>query len=197
MRRVSVHVAPLPPGEGAAARAVAFFLDNGPSLTVGEAEDVPASDELRQLHGELKAAQEAALAGRIGHEAALQELRAGNEELQSLNEEYRSTAEELETSKEELQSINEELQTVNAELKVKLATISAAHDDLQNLTTSSEIVLVTDADCAPPPGWARTKAASFSAPETGLVCGLLCSQNLEVVPAEEHEGVGWAARGGS
>ena len=32
---------------------------------------------------------------------------------------------------------------------------------------------------------------------TGLVCGLLCSQYLEVVPAEEHEGVGWAARGGS
>ena len=139
IRRVSVHVALVPTGEGAAPRATVYFLDNGPGQATDLEEDPPPQDELRHLHDALKAAQEAALAGRIGHETALQELRASNEELQSLNEEYRSTAEELETSKEELQSINEELHTVNGELKTKLSVISAAHDDLQNLTASSEI----------------------------------------------------------
>ncbi len=138
-RRVSLYVAPLPAGEGSAPRAIVYFLDSGPGSPEGGEEPMRPPDELQHLHGELKAAQEAELAGRIRHESALQELRASNEELQSLNEEYRSTAEELETSKEELQSINEELQTVNAELKSKLGIISAAHNDLQNLTASSEI----------------------------------------------------------
>jgi two-component system CheB/CheR fusion protein len=65
-------------------------------------------------------------------------LRASNEELQSINEECRSTAEELETSKEELQSINEELQTLNNELKLKLVAVSRAHNDLQNLMSSTD-----------------------------------------------------------
>ena len=137
-RRVSLHVAPLPIEEGGAPRAIVYFLDSGPGRTEEAAEGAPA-DELQHLHSELKVVQEAELAGRIRSESAVQELRASNEELQSLNEEYRSTAEELEASKEELQSINEELQTVNAELKSKLAIISAAHNDLQNLTASSEI----------------------------------------------------------
>ena len=146
-RRVSVQVVPQAAEEGASARALVFFLDGGPSQASDAAPALPAPDELRQLHTELKAAQETVLAGRLGYEAALQELRASNEELQSLNEEYRSTAEELETSKEELQSINEELQTVNAELKSKLSTLSVAHDDLQNLTASSEIgTLFLDTD---------------------------------------------------
>lgn len=102
---------------------------------------------MRRLHAELKAAQEGALASRLQHEAAVEDLSAANEELQSLNEEYRSTAEELETSKEELQSINEEIQTVNAELKSKLAIVSTAHNDLINLTASSEIgTLFLDSD---------------------------------------------------
>ena len=139
IHRVLVHVVPVPTGEGAAPRALVYFLDSGLGRVADPEEGPPPQDELLHLHDALKAAQEAALAGRIGHEAALQELRASNEELQSLNEEYRSTAEELETSKEELQSINEELHTVNAELKNKLFVLSAAHDDLQNLTSSSEI----------------------------------------------------------
>lgn len=138
-RRVSLHVAPLPTVEGASRRAMVYFLDTGPSSADSTNEHAPPPDELQHLHSELKAAQEAELAGRLRHESVVQELRASNEELQSLNEEYRSTAEELETSKEELQSINEELQTVNAELKSKLGIISAAHNDLQNLTASSEI----------------------------------------------------------
>lgn len=138
-RRIAMHVAPLQAGEGAAPRAVVYFLDSGPGQTGSSDGSATPPDELRHLHSELKVAQEAELAGRIRHESAVQELRASNEELQSLNEEYRSTAEELETSKEELQSINEELQTVNAELKSKLGMISAAHNDLRNLTDSSEI----------------------------------------------------------
>lgn len=138
-RRVSLHIAPLPVTEGIAPRALVYFLDSGPGQGDGDDATAPPTDELQHLHSELKVAQEAELAGRMRHESAVQELRASNEELQSLNEEYRSTAEELETSKEELQSINEELQTVNAELKSKLGIISAAHNDLQNLTASSEI----------------------------------------------------------
>ncbi len=138
-RRVSLHVAPLPIDQGAAPRAIVYFLDSGPGRTEADGDSVAPTDELQHLHNELKVAQEAELAGRLRNESAVQELRASNEELQSLNEEYRSTAEELETSKEELQSINEELQTVNAELKSKLGIISEAHNDLQNLTASSEI----------------------------------------------------------
>ncbi|MGB3626019.1 MAG: PAS domain-containing protein, partial [Henriciella sp.] len=96
-------------------------------------------DEVRRLHTELKAAQEALVGSRSEHETAIEDLRAANEELQSINEEYRSTSEELETSKEELQSMNEELQTVNSELKIKLESISTAHSDLQNLTAATEI----------------------------------------------------------
>lgn len=40
------------------------------------------------------------------------------------------------------------------------------------VTTTAELVLVTDADCAAPPLWARTKAAPFADAATGLVCGL-------------------------
>jgi two-component system CheB/CheR fusion protein len=118
-----------------------FFIDGGPAEKPDQADAAPEvkPDELRRLHAELKAAQEALVASRQNHEISIQELRAANEELQSINEEYRSTSEELETSKEELQSINEELQTVNAELKSKLQAISAAHDDLQNLTAATEI----------------------------------------------------------
>ena len=39
-------------------------------------------------------------------------------------------------------------------------------------TTAAEIVLVTDADCAAPPLWARATAAAFADPSVGLVCGL-------------------------
>ncbi|HEX9951311.1 MAG TPA: glycosyltransferase [Rubricoccaceae bacterium] len=38
-------------------------------------------------------------------------------------------------------------------------------------TTRAEIVLVTDADCAAPPLWARATAAPFADPDVGLVCG--------------------------
>lgn len=34
------------------------------------------------------------------------------------------------------------------------------------------LLLVTDADCRPPPGWAHHLASQFQDPETGVVCGL-------------------------
>ncbi len=46
----------------------------------------------------------------------------------------------------------------------------ALHEAIE--TTGAEIVLVTDADCAAPPLWARSKAAAFADPDVGLVCGL-------------------------
>ena len=38
--------------------------------------------------------------------------------------------------------------------------------------TTSDLVLVTDADCAPIPTWVRTTAARFADPDAGVVCGL-------------------------
>jgi two-component system CheB/CheR fusion protein len=66
-------------------------------------------------------------------ETTNEELKSTNEEMQSVNEELQSTNEELETSKEELQSVNEELSTVNAELRDKVADLSRADNDMNNL----------------------------------------------------------------
>jgi len=139
-RRVSVHVAPAPTEGRFDAQALVFFLDSGPvAEDEFDAEMDAHPEEVRRLHAELKAVQEALVASRSGHDATIEDLRAANEELQSTNEEYRSTAEELETSREELQSINEELRTLNAELKSKFEGLSTAHSDLQNLTAATEI----------------------------------------------------------
>ena len=147
-RRVAIHVAPAPTEERFDAQALVFFLDSGPVAEdelEGEVEAHP--EEVRRLHAELKAVQEALVASRSGHDATIEDLRAANEELQSTNEEYRSTAEELETSREELQSINEELRAVNAELKSKFEGLATAHSDLQNLTAATEIgTLFLDGD---------------------------------------------------
>jgi two-component system CheB/CheR fusion protein len=72
-------------------------------------------------------------------ETANEELKSSNEEMQSVNEELQSTNEELETSKEELQSVNEELATVNAELQVKVADLSRANNDMNNLLAGTGI----------------------------------------------------------
>ena len=138
---VALHVAPAREGDQTVAgRALVFFMDLGkapPDEQIPEVEN--GRGEIKRLRQELTAAQDRLSAGQREFEQATQDLRAANEELQSINEEYRSTAEELETSKEELQSINEELQTVNGELKSKLEAISTAHNDLENLVTSTDI----------------------------------------------------------
>jgi len=72
-------------------------------------------------------------------ETSNEELRSAHEEMQSVNEEMQSTNEELETSKEELQSVNEELATVNGELQTKVADLSRANNDMQNLLSGTGI----------------------------------------------------------
>jgi len=68
-----------------------------------------------------------------------EELESSTEEMQSVNEELQSTNEELETSKEELQSLNEELGTVNVELHNKVADLSRANNDMNNLLAGTGI----------------------------------------------------------
>ena len=72
-------------------------------------------------------------------ETSNEELKSANEEMQSINEEMQSTNEELETSKEELQSVNEELATVNAELQGKVADLSHANNDMNNLLAGTGV----------------------------------------------------------
>ena len=71
--------------------------------------------------------------------SAVEELGVSNEEMQSANEELQSTNEELETSREELQSVNEELITVNSELGQKIAELSHANDDMNNMLAGTDI----------------------------------------------------------
>ena len=75
-------------------------------------------------------------------ETSNEELKSSNEEMQSVNEELQSTNEELETSKEELQSVNEELTTVNIELQNKVADLSRANNDQNNLLAGTGIATV-------------------------------------------------------
>ena len=72
-------------------------------------------------------------------ESSSEELKSSNEEMQSVNEELQSTNEELETSKEELQSVNEELATVNTELQNKVADLSQANNDMNNLLAGTGV----------------------------------------------------------
>ena len=75
-------------------------------------------------------------------ETSNEELKSSNEEMQSVNEELQSTNEELETSKEEMQSVNEELSTVNSELQIKMADLSQANNDMNNLLAGTGIATV-------------------------------------------------------
>jgi two-component system CheB/CheR fusion protein len=91
------------------------------------------------LKQELRAKEEYLQTTNEELEASNEELKSSNEEMQSVNEELQSTNEELETSKEELQSINEELDTVNNELQTKLADLSRANNDMNNLLSGTGI----------------------------------------------------------
>jgi len=107
------------------------LADNGPST------DIEARvDALKQ---ELQAKEEYLKASNEELETANEELKSSNEEMQSMNEELQSTNEELETSKEELQSVNEELATVNSELQTKVADLTRANNDMNNLLAGTGI----------------------------------------------------------
>jgi two-component system CheB/CheR fusion protein len=110
----------------------ATVAENGLSSADAEAciealkQELRAKDEyLQNTHEELESSNE--------------ELKSSNEEMQSVNEELQSTNEELETSKEELQSVNEELVTVNNELQTKVADLSRANNDMNNLLAGTGI----------------------------------------------------------
>ncbi|RYE50367.1 MAG: hypothetical protein EOP21_03985, partial [Hyphomicrobiales bacterium] len=159
-RRVTMHVMPVADPDSATSRALVYFLDGG-SVAPRETDEAAleaSADDVHRLHAELKAAHEALLASRSGHDVSIQELRAANEEFQSINEEYRSTAEELETSKEELQSIkgkwnameakrtaitgpmNKALTAINALFKAPMESLKQAETVIKNamLTYSNE-----------------------------------------------------------
>ena len=97
---------------------------------------------IAELERELEAKEEYLRATQEEMQSTHEELRTSIEELQSTNEELQSTNEELETSQEELQSLNEELSTVNTELESKVADLSRAHDDMQNLLSGTGIATV-------------------------------------------------------
>lgn len=72
-------------------------------------------------------------------QATIEELETSNEELQSTNEELLAANEELQSTNEELQSVNEELFTVNAEYQKKIAELTEANNDIDNLFRISDI----------------------------------------------------------
>jgi two-component system CheB/CheR fusion protein len=113
-----------------------------PALPAGAEEVNPNSDaeaRIAMLKQELRAKDEYLQSTHEELESSNEELKSSNEEMQSVNEELQSTNEELETSKEELQSVNEELATVNNELQTKVADLSRANNDMNNLLAGNGI----------------------------------------------------------
>ncbi|MFO7849791.1 MAG: chemotaxis protein CheB [Spirochaetia bacterium] len=109
-----------------------------------QSEPVPEDGEesIEELRQELRAKEEYLQIANEELESANEELKSSNEEMQSMNEELQSTNEELETSKEELQSVNEELATVNTELQTKVADLSRANNDMNNLLAGTGIATI-------------------------------------------------------
>ncbi len=106
------------------------------------AQSYPEEQRLQDLERELLVTREYLQSTIEELESANEELKSSNEELQSSNEELQSTNEELETSKEELQSSNEELTTVNDELQTRMLEQQLANDDLHNVLTSVDTILI-------------------------------------------------------
>jgi two-component system CheB/CheR fusion protein len=107
---------------------------------VDQPESAATRDDVARLNAEIVAVNaELKLAyddGRLFHEV----LTATNEELQSTND-------ELTISMEEMQSMNEELQTLNAELEWRVAELTRASDDMDNLLACTQIAaLFLDGD---------------------------------------------------
>lgn len=133
------------PRTASASRAPAAVTAQAfPVEPVSEAETplAPADDtaeRITALEQELRAKEEYLQSALEELETSNEELKSSNEEMQSMNEELQSANEELETSKEELQSVNEELATVNAELQDKVASLSQANNDLNNLLAGTGV----------------------------------------------------------
>jgi two-component system CheB/CheR fusion protein len=152
---VNLTVRPVAEGPGAAAEPNLFLviLEEAPASAPERPEKAAAVDSAKgagksatdadariaALKRELRAKEEYLQSTNEELETSNEELKSSNEEMQSVNEELQSTNEELETSKEELQSVNEELATINAELQQKVADLSRANNDMNNLLASTGI----------------------------------------------------------
>ena len=90
---------------------------------------------IRDLESEVRSKQEHL-------QVTNEELETTNEELQSTNEELMSSNEELQSANEELQSVNEELFTVNNEYQEKIAELSLANADLDNVLSFTAVGIV-------------------------------------------------------
>lgn len=117
-------------------------LDSLPPLIESRDSGIDTETYIELLKQELYKKEEHIKAANEELETSNEDLRSSNEEMQSVNEELQSTNEELETSKEELQSVNEELATVNAELQIKVADLSRANNDMNNLLAGSGIATI-------------------------------------------------------
>lgn len=99
----------------------------------------PPDARIEELKRELRLKEESLKISNEELETSNEELKSSNEEMQSVNEELQSTNEEMETSKEELQSVNEELSTVNIELQTRVAELSRANNDMNNLLAGTGV----------------------------------------------------------
>ncbi|HBA54935.1 MAG TPA: chemotaxis protein CheR, partial [Syntrophorhabdus aromaticivorans] len=104
--------------------------------------DISVDSRIKSLQEELRNKEEYLQSVNEELETSNEELKSSNEEMQSMNEELQSTNEELETSKEELQSVNEELSTVNTELQTKVADLSRANNDMNNLLAGTGVGII-------------------------------------------------------
>ena len=94
---------------------------------------------IEELKRELMVKEESLQISNEELQTSNEELKSSNEEMQSVNEELQSANEEMETSKEELQSVNEELSTVNVELQTRVADLSQANNDMNNLLAGTGV----------------------------------------------------------
>jgi len=109
-------------------------------VVADDASEGPTSEaRILQLKQELQSKEEYLQTALEEMETSNEELQSTNEEMQSTNEELQSVNEELETSKEELQSVNEELATVNTELQQRVADLSRANNDMNNLLAGTGV----------------------------------------------------------
>jgi two-component system CheB/CheR fusion protein len=128
--------------EQATPKAESAIVLTDSALPNSAPDDANADAQIAALRQELRAKDDYLQSAQEELESSNEELKSANEEMQSVNEELQSTNEELETSKEELQSVNEELATVNTELQTKLADLTQANNDMNNLLAGTGVATV-------------------------------------------------------
>jgi two-component system CheB/CheR fusion protein len=150
---VNLRVCPVPVDDGDSEVLLLVILElaerfdlEQPRLLATTASEQPSESpalepesQMAALKEQLRAKEELLRTANEELETINEALRCSNEEMQSVNEELQSTNEELETSKEELQSVNEELVTVNGELQTKVADLTQANNDMNNLLAGTGI----------------------------------------------------------